>query len=194
MAPWTFDMKFPLGTQFTFGSLTFAVGEYGDLKMLPPGPAPEHPTYAPSSTSGSSCSDLDFFIGLHIRTTELVRGIPIMTSTLRAVTGASSLCSSASSPSRDSSNDYPEIEAIACGNSAKDSCLILMVTPNGDRSRNSSIEYPTIGRSEMSDAQIPSVGLVQNLNPDFNVVRVQAIMETIQRMIPDGSSLALLTQ
>jgi hypothetical protein len=26
MAPWTFDMEFPLGTQFTFGSLTFARG------------------------------------------------------------------------------------------------------------------------------------------------------------------------
>jgi hypothetical protein len=44
------------------------------------------------------------------------------------------------------------------------------------------------------DAQTPSVGLVQNLNPEFNVVRVQAIMETIQRMAPDGSPLALLAQ
>jgi hypothetical protein len=32
------------------------------------------------------------------------------------------------------------------------------------------------------------------LNPDFNAVRVQAIMETIQRMAPDGSPLALLAQ
>jgi hypothetical protein len=38
MAPWTFDMKLPLSTQFTFRSLTFAVGEGRDLKMLPPGP------------------------------------------------------------------------------------------------------------------------------------------------------------
>jgi hypothetical protein len=29
-------MKFPLDTHFTFGSLMFAVGEDGDLKMLPP--------------------------------------------------------------------------------------------------------------------------------------------------------------
>jgi hypothetical protein len=41
MSPWMFDVKFPLNTQFTFGSLTFAVGEDGDLRMLPPGPAPE---------------------------------------------------------------------------------------------------------------------------------------------------------
>jgi hypothetical protein len=29
-------MKFPLDTQFTFGSLTFVIGEDEDLKMLPP--------------------------------------------------------------------------------------------------------------------------------------------------------------
>jgi hypothetical protein len=69
-----------------------------------------------------------------------------------------------------------------------------MVAPNRDRSHNNSSGYPTIGRSETSGAQTPSAGLVQNLNPDFNVVRVQAIMETIQRMAPDGSPLALLSQ
>jgi hypothetical protein len=69
-----------------------------------------------------------------------------------------------------------------------------MVAPNGDRSRNSSSGYPTIGRSETSDVQTPNVGLVQNLNPNFNAVQVQAIMETIQRMAPDGSPLALLAQ
>jgi hypothetical protein len=37
MTPWTFDMKFHLDIQFTFGSLTFAMGEDGDLKMLPQG-------------------------------------------------------------------------------------------------------------------------------------------------------------
>jgi hypothetical protein len=46
----------------------------------------------------------------------------------------------------------------------------------------------------MSDARTPSGGLAQNLNLDFNVVRVQAIMETIQRMAPDGSPLAVLAQ
>jgi hypothetical protein len=42
MAPWTFDVKFPCGTLFNFGSLTFAVDEDGNPKMLPPGAAPEH--------------------------------------------------------------------------------------------------------------------------------------------------------
>jgi hypothetical protein len=172
MTPWTFDMKFPLNTQFTFGSLTFAVGEDGDLKMLPPEPAPDHPTLAPSSTSGSTCSGLDPFTRLYIRTAKLVRGISIVTSTLRPFIGALSSSSSTSSPSRDSSEDYPEKWASACGNSAKDNRLILMVVPNGDRSCNSSSGYPTIGKSETSDAQIPSAGLVWNLNSDFNVVRV----------------------
>jgi hypothetical protein len=55
MAPWSFDMKFPRGTQFTYGSLMFTAGEDGDLKMLPLGPALEHPTPAPSSALGGAC-------------------------------------------------------------------------------------------------------------------------------------------
>jgi hypothetical protein len=39
MTPCSFDVKFPLGIQFTFGSLTFVDGEDEDLKMLPPGTA-----------------------------------------------------------------------------------------------------------------------------------------------------------
>jgi hypothetical protein len=140
--------------------------------MLPLGPPPEHPTPAPLSTSGGACLGLDPLVGLYIRTTKLVQGILIVTSTVRPFTGAPSSSSSASSPSRDSSDDYPKIGASACGNSAEDSCLILMVTPNGDRSCNSSSRYPTIGRSETSDAQTPSAGLVRILNPDFNAVRV----------------------
>jgi hypothetical protein len=68
-----------------------------------------------------------------------------------------------------------------------------MVAPDGDRARNSSSGYSTIGRSEATDAQTASAGLVQNLNSDFNAIWVQAIMETIQRMAPNGSPLALLT-
>jgi hypothetical protein len=76
-------MKFHLGTKFTFGSLTFAVGEDEDLKMLSPRPASEHPTPAPASTSGNTCSGLDPFAGLYIHTAKLVQGILIVTSTLR---------------------------------------------------------------------------------------------------------------
>jgi hypothetical protein len=66
-------------------------------------------------------------------------------------------------------------------------------TPDRDRARNNSSRYPTIGRSEASDAQTPSVGLIQNLNLEFYAIRVPAIMDTIQRMAPDGSPLTLLS-
>jgi hypothetical protein len=75
-------MKFPLSTQFIFGSLTFAAGEERDLKMLPPGPAPEHPTPTHSSASSDAYSGLDLFAGLYIHTAKLIWDIPIVTSTL----------------------------------------------------------------------------------------------------------------
>jgi hypothetical protein len=137
---------------------------------------------------------LDPFAGLYICTAKLIQGISIVTSTLQPFIGVSSSSSSTSSPGQDSSDEYPEIGASTCGNSAEDGRLILMVALNGDWSCNSSSGYPTIGRSDASDTQTPSTGVVRNLNPDFNAIRVQAIMETIQRMAPDGSPLALLAQ
>jgi hypothetical protein len=64
-----------------------------------------------------------------------------------------------------------------------------MVALNGDQSNNTYNRYPTIGRSEASNARTPSGGLVRNLNPGFNAIRVQATMETIQRMVHNGSPL-----
>jgi hypothetical protein len=81
MTPWTFDVKFPLGTKFTFGSLMFAAGEDRDLRMLPPGEAIEHT--APSSASSGTQADSNFVDGLYIRTVKLVRGIPVVTTILR---------------------------------------------------------------------------------------------------------------
>jgi hypothetical protein len=69
-----------------------------------------------------------------------------------------------------------------------------MVALNGDRSSNTSSRYPTNGRSKASDARTPSGGLARNLNPDFNAIWVQEIMETIQRMVSDGSPLVVLAQ
>jgi hypothetical protein len=192
MAPWTFGVKFPLGTKFTFGSLTFAAGEDGDLRLLPPGEAIEHT--APSSASSGTQADSDFFDGLYIRTAKLVRGISIVTTILRPCAGASSSSSSTLSSDQGSSEDYPEIGVSTCGSSADISRLIFMVAPNEDQPRHSSSGYPTVRRSDASDARTPSTGLIQNFNPDFNAIRVQAIMETIQRMTPNGSPLALLAQ
>jgi hypothetical protein len=61
-----FDVKFSCGTQLTFGSLTFTVGEDGDLKMLPPGLAPEHLALASPAVSGGSCSGSDLCAGSYI--------------------------------------------------------------------------------------------------------------------------------
>jgi hypothetical protein len=37
-------------------------------------------------------------------------------------------------------------------------------------------------------------GMIQNLNPDFNIMRFQTIMKTIKCMAPDGSPLVALAQ
>jgi hypothetical protein len=149
--------------------------------MLPPGPAPERRTLvdgqAPwslmtSSTSGSACSDLHPFAELYIRTTKIVRGILVMTSTLRSLAGASSLSSSTASPDQDSSNDYPEIEVSACGDSVRKGRLIFMVPLNRDPSHNNSNRYPTIRRSEASEHRTPNDGMIWNLNSDFDAIRL----------------------
>jgi hypothetical protein len=81
MAPWTFNVKFPYNTQFIFGSLTFAMGEDGNLKLLTPGPAPERLTsvygqapYPPtiSSTSDGAYSGLNPYAGPYHCTTKIV--------------------------------------------------------------------------------------------------------------------------
>jgi hypothetical protein len=152
MAPWMFNVKFSRSTEFTFGLLTYTVGEDRDLKMLPPGLAPEHLALASSSMSGGSYSSLDPCAGLYIRTTKLVRGISIVTSILRSLSGASSSSSLASAPDQYSFDDYPEIGTSACGEPIEGDRLMVMVAPNGDRSHNSSSRYPTIRRLETSNA------------------------------------------
>jgi hypothetical protein len=147
--------------------------------MLPAGPAPEHLVLASLSASDGSCSGLDPYAELYIRTAKLVRGIPIMTPILRPLARASCSSSSTSTPNTDSFGDYPEIKTSAYEEPAEGGRLILLVAPNGDRSHNNFSRYPTIGRLEASDARTPSGGLVRNLNSDFNAVRAQAIMETI---------------
>jgi hypothetical protein len=54
-----------------------------------------------------------------------------------------------------------------------------MVAPAEAPSQNSSNKYPTIGRSEVSNARTPNDEMIQNLNPDFNVIRLQTILESI---------------
>jgi hypothetical protein len=87
MAPRTFDVKFTCGTQLTFRSLTFAVEEDGDLKMLPPGSALGHLALASLSTSGGSFSGSDPCARSYIRTVKIVRGISVVTSIFRPLVG-----------------------------------------------------------------------------------------------------------
>jgi hypothetical protein len=164
MAPWTLDVKFLFGTQFTFRSLTFATSEDGNLMMLPPGLAPERLTsaygqapYFPaiSSTSDGVYSGLDLYAGPYIRTAKLIRGIPVMTSILQSSVGASSSSTLAVSPDQDLADDYPEIEGSTYGDSTEEGHLIVMVAPVGGPSHNSSSRYPTIKRSEASMIRCP---------------------------------------
>jgi hypothetical protein len=137
---------------------------------------------------------LDLYTGLHIRTVKLVRGIPIMTSILQPSAGASSSSSLMTSSDQDSADDYPEIGESTCGDLTKEGCLIVMVAPVGGPSQHSFRRYPTIGRSEASDTRTSDDGMIRNLNLDFKAIRLQTIMESIQRMAPEGSPLVALAQ
>jgi hypothetical protein len=150
MASWTFDIKFPRGTEFTFGSLTFAAGEDGDLQMLPLGEAAEHT--APSSASSETQAESDLFDGLYIRMVKLIRGIPVVTTILWSCAEAASSSPSAQSSDQGSSKNYPEIGVNTCESFTSTNRLICMVAPNEDQPRHSSSGYPIIGRSEASDA------------------------------------------
>jgi hypothetical protein len=136
--------------------------------MLVHGPDPCSPMN--SSTSNDTCSGLDPCAGLFLHTVEIVQGIPVVTSILQPSAGASSSSSSAASPGHNSADDYPEIGGSTCWKYSKEGRLICMAAPNEDPSCDRSSRYPTIRRSEASDARIPSAGLVRNLNRDFNAV------------------------
>jgi hypothetical protein len=169
MAPWTFNVKFPYDTEFTFESLTFAAGEDGNLKLLTSGLALERLTpaygqarYVPtiSSTSGEGSSGLNPYTWRYIHTTRFVRGIPIEASILQPLSGASNSSSLAVSPDQDSADNYPKIGGSTCWDFIEEGHLIIMVAPTGAPLHNSSSRYSTIGRSEASDARTPNDGMI----------------------------------
>jgi hypothetical protein len=67
-----------------------------------------------------------------------------------------------------------------------------MVGPARAPSRKSSSRNPTIRGSEASDLWTPSNRVIQNLNPEFNVVRLQTIIVSIQCIVPQFSPLVTL--
>jgi hypothetical protein len=118
-----------------------------------------------------------------------------MTSILQPSAGASSSSSSAVTPDQDSADDYSEIRESTCGDPIEEGHLIVMVAPAGVPSQNSSSRYPTIVRLKASDARTSNDGMIQNLNPYFNDIRLQIIMESIQRTsTPFSSPLVALAQ
>jgi hypothetical protein len=189
MAPWTFSVKFPYGTQFTFGSLMFVAGEDGNLELLTQGPPPKHHAsvygqapylLASTSTSGGACSGLNSYAGPYHLIAKTTQGLPIGAHILQPLGGTSGSSSSGASRGHDTTDDYLEIRGSTCWNSTEEGHLIIMVAPAGAPSQKSSNEYPTSDR------------LAQNLNLDFNVVWLQTIMELIQRMAPERSPLLAL--
>jgi hypothetical protein len=98
---------------------------------------------------------------------------------LQPSAGALSSSSSGETPDLDSAKDYPKIRGSACWNPAIETRRINMVGPTRGDSQNSSSMYPIISGSKASDTKTPSSNIVQDLNSDFNTVRLQTIMESI---------------
>jgi hypothetical protein len=95
---------------------------------------------------------------------------------------------------RDSIEDYPEIRGSGYLNPAIETRCISMVGPARVNSQNSSNKYPTIRGSKTCDARTPSNRVIRNLNLDFNILRLQTIMESIQWMVLQDSPLVALAQ
>jgi hypothetical protein len=178
-AVWTFSIKFPYDTQFTFGSLMLATREDGNLELLTRGPPPKHFVLvygqtpyllANSSTSGGACSGLNPYPGPYHRAVKSTQGIPIEAPIFQPSVGTSSYSTLAASPDQDSTDDYPEIGGSAYWNSVDKGSLIIMVVPTKAPLKNNSNRYPTIGRSEASDTRTLNDGMIRNLNLDFNAV------------------------
>jgi hypothetical protein len=198
LAPWVYDEKLPVGTQFLFGTFMFIVREDGNLELevwgLPPrqwvpiyGGASRDPTNPSSTTTSASddiCSGLNPYVGLYVLATMTLQryliGVPIF----HPSAGTSSSTSSGASTNRDSIKDYLEIVSSIYWNPVVEARCITMVGLSRAPSHNSSTRYPTIRGSKASDARTPSNRVVRNLNSDFNDVQLQTIMESIQCLVP----------
>jgi hypothetical protein len=204
MAPWTIKVKFSYTTHFLFGSPMYATGEDRTIELLTWGPAPSHhkliygevPYYSadPSTSSAPNdiCSSLNPYVGSYYLSPMMSQGYPIGATILQPLAGTPSSTSSGASTDEDSIKDYPVIRGSICWNHAIEAHRINMVGPNRAPSQSSSSRYTTMRGSKAFNAQTPSNKLVWNLNPDFNDVWLQTIMESIQCMVPQESPLVAL--
>jgi hypothetical protein len=186
----------------------FTAGEDGNLELQIRGPpsrqcasiygeAPYYPADLPSMTTlmlGSVRSSLNPYIGPYTLAVMTSWGHPIKVRMFQPSTGMLSPTSSGASTNQDLAKDYPEIGGNIYWNPATEALRISMVGLGRAYSYNSSIKYPMIRGSTTSNAWTPSNQVVQNLHPDFNTIRLQTIMESIQRLAPKDSSLVALAQ
>jgi hypothetical protein len=153
---------------------------------------PYYPT--DPSTSGEVCLGLNPHAGSYYLSAMTSQGLPIRKTIFQSSARTSSSSSSGVTPYRDSIEHYPGIEGSDYRNLAIEAHCISMVGSARADSRNSSSKYPTIRGYEVFDAQTPSNKVVWNLNPDFNIVRIRTIMESIQWMVLQDSPLVALAQ
>jgi hypothetical protein len=107
-------------------------------------------------TSGRVFSGLNPHAGPYYLFAMISQGFPIGTPIFQPSVGTSSSSSLGASPNRDSTEDYPEIGDSICWNPVVEDRCINMVAPTGAPSQNSSSRYPTIRRSEASEAWTPA--------------------------------------
>jgi hypothetical protein len=184
MTPWTFSIMIPYSSQLIFRSLMFTARDDESLELLTQGPAPRHPApvfgqaphlLANPSTSGGACSGLNPYLGSYHLSAMTSQGRPIGKTIFQPSTRAMG-----ETHDRDSTEDYPKIGGSTCWNPVIKTHHINMGGPARGNSQNNSSKYQTIGGSKASNARTPSSNIVRNLNSDFNTVRLQTIMESIQ--------------
>jgi hypothetical protein len=145
----------------------FATREDGNLELLTWGSALKHPvsvygktSYYPAdlSTLGGVCSGLNPYAGPYYLTVMISWGFSIRATICQPSAGTTCSFTSGHPPDQDSTKDYPKIGGSCCWSPIVEGCLITMV--DSAPSKKSASKYPTIERSEASNARTPDDRLV----------------------------------
>jgi hypothetical protein len=105
------------------------------------------------------CSGLNPYAGQNHHAAKTTQGFLIWMHISQPSTGTSTSTSGVS-PDQDSTDDYPKIGGSTYWNSTEEGHLIIKVALARAPSQNSSSRYPTIGRSEASDARTTNDGMI----------------------------------
>jgi hypothetical protein len=145
----------------------FATGEDENLELLTRGSALKHPAsvygktpYYPAdlSTLGGVCSCLNPYAGPYYLTVMISRGSRSGRPSASHRLGQHAHLHQGHFPDQDSTKDYPKIGGSCCWSPTVEGCLITMV--DSAPSKKSASKYPTIERSEASNARTPDDRLV----------------------------------